>query len=312
MCGQSFSGLADRVIGGLAAKQHGVVARGQLLQAGLTPRQIEWRIHTGRLHEIHRGIYLVGHAVPPPLALEQAALLACGDASVLSHRSAANLWNLLRYPASAPVWVTVPPGRNATRSKITVRRARVPRRDIRTRHGLCVTSPPRTVLDLSLLLDERELESVVAEAEFKSLASYAELKGQLEGNEGKRGVAKLRYVLDVPGGPKRTRSHGERAMLRLLRRAGITGFETNARIHDYEVDFLWRDLRIVVELDGWDGHSGRIAFERDRLKIARLIAHGLTVVPVTGRQLRDDGSGVVARLTRTLHNARHATRLFVE
>jgi very-short-patch-repair endonuclease len=312
MCGQTFCRLADRVTGGLAAKQHGVVARGQLLQAGLTPRQIEWRIHTGRLHETHRGIYLVGHAVPPPLALEQAALLACGEAAVLSHRSAAHLWNLLRYPASAPVWVTVPPGRNATRSKINVRRAHVPRGDIRKRHELRLTSPPRTVLDLSLPLDEGELESVVAEAEFKSLASYAELKAQLEGNEGKRGVAKLRHILDLPGGPKRTRSRGERAMLRLLRRAGITGFETNARTHGYEVDFLWRDLGIVVELDGWDGHSGRVAFERDRLRVARLVAHGLTVVPVTGRQLRDDPSGVVARLARTLHDARRATRLFVE
>jgi hypothetical protein len=72
----------------------------------------------------------------------------------------------------------------------------------------------------------------------------------LEGSEGKRGVGKLRRILDLPGGPKRTRSGGERAMLRLLRRAGISGFGTNTGIHGYEVDFLWRDLRVVVELDG--------------------------------------------------------------
>jgi very-short-patch-repair endonuclease len=149
------------------------------------------------------------------------------------------------------------------------------------------------------LLDQEE-QHVVAEAQYRRLASEAELKAQLEGNEGKRGVAKLRRVLARPGGPQRTRSGGERAMLRLLRRAGITGFECNAWIHGYEVDFLWRDPGVVVELDGWDGHSGRVAFERDRLKAATLSAYGLIVVPVTGRQIRDDQDGVIDRVKRTL------------
>jgi very-short-patch-repair endonuclease len=300
MCTQSFSRFADRVIADLAAQQHGVVARWQLLAAGITSRQIKLRLRNDRLHEIHRGVYLVGHTVPPPLAVEQAALLACGEKAVLSHRSAANLWGLLSYPASAPAWVTAPPGRSVDRPRIGVRRASLTRRDVRSRHGLRLTSPPRTILDLSLLLEQGELEHLVAEAEYRKLASEAELRAQLEGNQGKRGIATLRRVLDLPGAPKRTRSGGERAMLRLLRRARITGFETNASIHGYEVDFLWRDAGVAVELDGWDGHSGRIAFERDRLKIARLIAHGLTVIPVTGRQLGEDPEGVLERLTRSL------------
>jgi very-short-patch-repair endonuclease len=73
-------------------------------------------------------------------------------------------------------------------------------------------------------------------------------------------------------------------MLKLLRNAGITGFKTNTKIHGYEVDFLWRDLGFAVEVDGYDGHSGRHAFERDRLKWARLQAKGIQVMPVTGRQ----------------------------
>src|SRR4051812_28832084 len=182
----------DRLIAALAERQDGVVARWQLLQAGLTARQIELRLESGRLHEIHRGIYLVGHKVPPPLAVEQAALLACGEAAVLSHRSAANLWNLLAYPASAPVWVTVPPGRSAARPGLRTKRANLARRDIRTRHGLRLTSPPRTILDLSPLLDEDALESVVAEAQYRRLASQRELSAQVQGSEGKRGVVKLR------------------------------------------------------------------------------------------------------------------------
>jgi len=140
----------DRIIAALAGRQHGVVARWQLLDAGLTGRQIKLRLQGGRLHEIHRGIYLVGHTVPPPLAVEQAALLACRGQAALSHRSAANLWNLLPYPAAAPVWITVPPGRVIRRPRIAVRRASLSARDFRHRHGLRLTSPPRTIFDLAL------------------------------------------------------------------------------------------------------------------------------------------------------------------
>src|SRR3954449_6524246 len=124
------------IIAALAGKQHGVVARWQLLDAGITARQIRLRLTSGRLHEIHRGVYLVGHTVRPPLATEQAALLACGKQATLSHRSAANLWDLLPYPASASAWVTVPLGRRVVRPRIHVRRAMLTKRDIRSRRGL--------------------------------------------------------------------------------------------------------------------------------------------------------------------------------
>ena len=89
-------------------------------------------------------------------------------------------------------------------------------------------------------------------------------------------------------------------MLRLLRGAGLTGYELNRRIHGFEVDVLWRELNFAIEIDGYDAHSGRLAFERDRLKVATLKARGLDVVPVTPRQLRDDPEGVLARLLRAL------------
>ena len=92
-------------------------------------------------------------------------------------------------------------------------------------------------------------------------------------------------------------------MLQLLRGAGITGYEANARIHGYEVDLLWRAEGLVVEIDGFDAHSGRVAFERDRLKVATLNSNGMTVMPITGRQIRDDPEGVLDRLQRTLARA---------
>ncbi|MEK6327077.1 MAG: DUF559 domain-containing protein [Actinomycetota bacterium] len=241
-----------------------------------------------------------------------AALLACGRHAILSHRSAAALWDLLPYPAAAQACVTVPPGRSATRPGIEVHRARIARRDVRHREGMLLTSPPRTMLDLASELASEDLERLVAEAEYRRLASARELRDQLERNPGKRGNATLRAVLDLPGGPRRTRSPAERRMLRLLRRAGFTGYELNRRIHGFEVDVLWPELDFAVEIDGYDAHSGRLAFERDRLKVATLKAQGLDVMPITPRQLRDDPDGVVARLVSALERAgyrRKSTRV---
>jgi very-short-patch-repair endonuclease len=148
-----------------------------------------------------------------------------------------------------------------------------------------------------------DLERLIAEAHYRRLASEQELRGQLERNPGKRGNAALRAVLDLPGGPRRTRSLAEREMLRLLRRAGFRGYELNGRIHGFELDVLWRELDFAVEIDGYEAHSGRLAFERDRLKVAALKARGLEVMPVTVRQLRDDPGGVLARLLRALELA---------
>jgi very-short-patch-repair endonuclease len=300
MAAESFSRRADWLIAQLAERQHGVVARRQVLRAGMTRHQLNHRLRNGRLHEIHRGVYLVGHPVPTDLGREAAALLACGPGAILSHRNAAKLWQLLAYPASDRVCVTVPPGRAIERPGIEVHRAALARRDIRRRHGLTLTSPPRTVLDLAAELDREDLEGLVGEATFRRLASERELRGQLERNPAKRGTASLRDILDLPSGPRRTRSPAERRMLRLLRAEGLRGYEVNGRIHGYEVDVLWRELDFAVEIDGYDAHSGRVAFERDRLKISTLNSYGLTVMPVTGRQLRDDPGGVRDRLLRAL------------
>ena len=237
-------------------------------------------------------------------AHEMAALLACGPDAVLSHRNSADFWDLYRYPATAPVHVTVPPAKSVARHRIHIHRALIAKADVRVRDGIRVSSPPRTVLELAAHLDQELLEFVVAEANYRRLASDPELRSQVECNPGKRGVRRLARVLDIPGGPRRTRSRGERRLLRALRQHEVEGYEMNSKIHGYEVDFLWRDLDFVLELDGWDGHSGRVAFERDRLKIANLEANGLTVMPVSGRRVRDDLDGVLDRLRRALEHHR--------
>jgi very-short-patch-repair endonuclease len=89
-------------------------------------------------------------------------------------------------------------------------------------------------------------------------------------------------------------------MLALIRRAGLPLPETNVRIGPHEVDFLWRDQSVVLEVDGFRYHSSRAAFERDRLRDAELAARGLRVVRVTWRQIVDAPEAVAARLAAVL------------
>lgn len=192
MDARSSTRSPDRTISELAGRQHGVVARRQLIQAGLSATMIGRRLQQGRLHQVRRGVYLVGHAVPPHYALEMAALLACAPGAILSHRSAAALWGLLPYPPPADVCVTVPPWQSAGRPGLAIHRVTIDRRDVRHRQRMPLTSPPRTLLDLAAV-NERgtrqpavesarlsDLERIVAKAQYRGLASEAELHDQLQ------------------------------------------------------------------------------------------------------------------------------------
>ena len=294
----------DRIIWNLAAKQSGAVARRQLLELGVTREEIATRLRNGVLTEVHRGVYLVG-AVPAKHALAQAALLAAGEDAALSHFSAAHLWEARPYPATAPVWVTIPLARRVERARIHIARADLAATDIRIRQRMRVTSPARTALDCAgRLSDPYELESLVAELRYRGRATEVDLAAEVSRHPNKHGASRLRRILRLPGGPQRTRSKGERALIRLLREEGIEGFEVNSKAFGPELDFVWPALRFAVELDGWDGHSGRVAFERNRLKIAELQTQGVQVMPVTSRQIRDDSDGIARRLQATLRSRR--------
>jgi hypothetical protein len=229
---KSLTRRADRIIAAIAGRQHGVLAAWQLREVGVSPQQIKVRLRNGRLHELHRGVYLVGHPVPPPYALEMAALLACGPTAILSHQTAASLWRLISSPAPGDICVTVAPGRSAARPNLEIHRARIDRRDVRNRHRMPLTSPPRTILDLACICGDDELERLVAEAHYPPAGVRGRAPRPARPLRRKRGASKLRSIIDLPGGPQRTRSPAERQLVRLLREAGMTGFECNRQLRD--------------------------------------------------------------------------------
>jgi very-short-patch-repair endonuclease len=295
-------GWPDRAIAGIGAKQRALITRAQLSDLGLGPGAIEHALRRGRLHRVHQGVYsLVPLAVLPDLARELAAVLACGDAALLSHRSAAATWGL-RPSFNGDIHVTVI-GKETGRRRPGIRVHRVSELDpddIRRYQGIPITSPARALLEVTPDLTDRQLERALDEALIKRLLSHAAIGAVLAAYPHRRGAARLRATAD-PGRPTtETRSDGEEALLGLIRRANLPPPEVNAKVGSYTADFLWREQKLIVELDGYDYHRGRAAFERDHQRDAEHQRMGYLVIRITGRQLRHRVEEVLVALATAL------------
>jgi very-short-patch-repair endonuclease len=275
----------------LAQRRHGVVTTAELMAAGIGPRGIARRVADGRLRRLHRGVFLVGPLIGPRTH-EMAAVLACGPGAVLSHRSAAALWRI-RPAWHGPIDVTVAGTQPRSRRGIRIHRSRA--LEAAHREGVPVTAPARTLLDIAALVSERDLARAVEEAQVLRLTTPNALMAQV--GRGRSGSTALKAVLKRGHEPSLTRSEAEALLLELIREAGLPAPETNARLLGYEVDFLWRDAKVVVEVDGFAFHSTREAFERDRRRDARLLAAGYRVVRFTYRQIVAEPAFIVNTLT---------------
>ncbi len=288
------------VVAWIASRQLGLITAAQLHRAGVGRGSIQWRVANGPLHRVFRGVYLVGHTVAAPGALELAAVLACGANAFVSHRSAAALWRLTRTPA-AEVEVTVVGRDCRSRDGLRVHAAeRLDATDRAHKSGIPVTSPARTLVDYAATANAAELEWAIAEAHAHNLADERRILAAVERAPTHAGVARLRAILRQPGGPQRTRSGGERAMLRLIRAAGLPAPRVNVPIAGFTADFVWPEERLIVEVDGYPYHSDRAAFERDH---RRDIVHrnaGYDVLRFTGRQLEEEPFLIAAAIARAL------------
>jgi very-short-patch-repair endonuclease len=289
----------DQRIAELAARQRGLVTRVQLLEIGLTPEAIDHWLRSARLHLLYRSVYLLGHAGVTEGTRELGAVLACGPRAVVSHRSASRLWRLLP-TGQGEVEITVAGRDCRSRRGIRVHRVRdLDRREIRKLGGIPITSPARTIFDLAAVVTPRELEQALAEAYARRLARRSELASLLARRSSRPGTRALSALLN-DGTPALTRSEAEDRLLALIRAAELSRPETNVRIGRHEVDFLWREQRVVVEVDGFAFHSSRSAFERDRRRDVDLSAQGFRVMRVTWRQIVGEPEALVARLAAAL------------
>jgi very-short-patch-repair endonuclease len=263
---------SDPFIAEIAARQHGVIGSAQLRSAGLDKDAIARRRRAGRLHRLHRGVYAVGHTKVSFEGRCVASVLALGADVAVSHRSAAAVWGML--PAhEGPIHTTaLGNGGRKKRRGIAIHRSRTLTARLTTRRkGIPITKPSRTLRDL-----RRTAPQLVYRAALRRALDLRLIRSA--------GIPEVDLA----------RSELERLFLRLCRRHRFPEPEVNARIDTFEVDFLWRDRRLVVETDGFRHHGHRAAFGSDRAKDAHLQSLGFRVLRFTYRQLADRTAVVAA------------------
>ena len=268
----------------------------QLEACGLNRHRVHHRVMAGQLQRLWRGVYAFGHR---ELRLEGrllAAVFACGPGAVLSHRSVADQWGILA-TSRAGIDVTVATrGGRPRRPGIDLHCVhRLDERDITTLNGIPATTVARTLVDLCAVVPPRMIERALEQSYVLRLVEPGAIEDALERATGRR-TAPLRRLLAVERrAPTLTRSELEEAFLALCRRGGLPDPEVNVHLHGYEVDFLWRAQRRVVEVDGYAFHSMRGAFERDRRKDVDLELAGFPVTRFTHDQVIYDPDETLRR-----------------
>jgi very-short-patch-repair endonuclease/predicted transcriptional regulator of viral defense system len=268
----------------LAKQQHGVIARAQLLDLGLHSQAITHRIASGRLHQVRRGVYAVGRPQLTQHGRWMAAVLSCGPRAVLSHGSAARLWEI--GSERGRIEVSVPTRTPRRRDGILAhRRLALGANDVAIHQGIPVTTPVCTLVDLAPRVGRRQLERAIKEADARGVIDPETLRKALDDMRGRQGVGILRETLD-----RRTfvltDSELERRFLPIARGAGLPAPETQRMVNGFRVDFYWPELGLIVETDGLRYHRTPAQQTADRIRDQAHAAAGLTPLRFTHAQVR--------------------------
>jgi len=269
-------------VAALAERQYGVVSRRQLLDLGVDRNAIDRRLSRGLLIPLHRGVYAVGHRHLRIEGRWLAAVLAVGEGAALSHRDAAALHGMRKLPESRKVTVSTSKDVRATPALWVKARRALTDEDRAVVKGIPVTSPARTLADLAPMLTAAQLQSTLGEADRKGLLDTAAVQRALRRTKGRHGQGHSRLLAALDAhrrhGITLTRSELEERFLGLVLDAGLPRPRLNAPAADFEVDALWREQRVAVELDGWADHKERQAAAQDRHKTNKLQAAGYVVL----------------------------------
>jgi Protein of unknown function (DUF559)/Transcriptional regulator, AbiEi antitoxin len=285
-----------RRVAELASHQRGRVSRIQLEAIGVSSTQIARWVSAGILLRVLPGVYAVGHLAASFEADLTAAVLYAGPDAEVSHDTA-TWWLQLSERRPSIIDVTTP------RRCKSLDGIRVHGRRTRERvwvRGLPTTSPIDTLLDVATTTDLDNLRYLLAQADYRRLVDLAEIPAAL--TAGRPGSATLRRAL-LHHMPQlaRTRSRLEiEFLLKVCEGHGVPLPEVNVRLHGFTVDAVWRRQRVVVELDGGEGHTTRAQMDRDRRRDLALRMHGFIVIRYTWNQVYFETAAVAADLRQTL------------
>jgi very-short-patch-repair endonuclease len=262
----------------MARRQHGVVTRSDLERLGFSEEALEHRLATGRLHLVSPGVYAVGRPELTPHGRWMAAVLACGDDAVLSHRSAAELWGI-GYEERGRIDVSIRRRSKITRKGVKVRaRPSLAASPFAVRFGIPVTHPVQTLIDVATELKSLRLERAVNEADKLDLVDPETLRRALDGYVGMPGVKTLRTMLDRHTF-RLSDSDLEVLFRPLALAAGFPQPLTKHWVLGYETDFFFPDHDLIVETDG-------LRYHRTAAQQARAVKRDQTHVAAGFRVLR--------------------------
>lgn len=292
-------------VGRLASTQFGRIARWQLTSCAVPDATVDRWIRQGYLIRTVPRVYAVGHRASPVESRLADALLYAGPGALLSHATAA--W-----------WVGLADSQPYRIDVSTPRRCRsIPgikthqRRNLeRAWHkGLPVTRLAQTLSDYAAVASLSKLRRALAQADYEGTLDISAIEAELR--QGRPGSTKLRRALERHQ-PElaNAKSGGERALFELCERARLPLPELNTRVAGWTVDALWRDRRVVVEIDGWRNHRTPAQVNRDRRKELELRAAGFTVLRYSEEQILHNAQAVLADLCAALElrNPERATR----
>jgi very-short-patch-repair endonuclease len=304
------TGSFGHAIARLASRQHGVASRKQLRALGLSDDEISDRALSGSLQPLFRGTFAVGHRAITRQGRLLAAVLACGEGTVLSHGAAAELLGL--WDKQLPVVDVIPPNWSGRKIQgIRWHRVPLPRADeVEVRERILCTNVSRTLVDMAGRTGWSSMRRLVEQAAILRVLDVDEVDLMLA--RGRRlGAPRLREIL----APWRStveerpvlRSRLEARLLPRLIEEGLPVPRSNVKLnidgYGVEVDLLWEKQRLAIETDGEETHGTPMAFHRDRKRDQVLLAAGYRTARITWDQVRDEPNAVVNRIARILKAA---------
>jgi very-short-patch-repair endonuclease len=280
----------------LARRQHGAVALRQLQALDFSDKAVKHAVAIRRLHATDsRAVYAVGRRELDRLGRLSAALLATGDDSVLVDEHAGALWRIWR-PRDRVIHVNVPPGDgHRSRDGVVVHHRRLQPGEVTRNFSLRVTSPVRTIIDLSVGRDERTVERLINDADARNVLRADTLRAELDRRRGQPGVPVLTSILDRDSFVL-TDSELERLFVPLAIEAGRPKPRSQQRFGPHRVDFFFAELNLVVECDSLRYHR---TAQQQAEDIARDHAHVKAErewIRFTHHQIAHDPAYVVAML----------------
>ncbi len=291
----------------IAKRQHGAISRVQLQRLGFTRSQIGRRVESGEWARELPGVWRLSWAEPTPMQKVWCASLFGWPEGFVSHRTAAWLWelddiNLERIELSSPHQL-----RANVRWLLPHQVAPIPKQMQRTKNGVALTSPARTLVDLAAVVDEETLQRAVEHAFRRRIASIDELRRVLRWMpaRGKAGIGTMARLLERGIWNADTQSELERQALAMFRRFGLPMPKCQYLVLEGDrslgtVDFAWPRAKLIVEAEGFQFHSGREAWESDIARYNALVLHGWRVVRLTQADLQDDAAGFARAVASAL------------